>query len=77
MHLVCLETLHRTFGKLIMSVTYGIDVRSSEDVYITNAQNALSSLNATGNVGTYLVDFIPLRELSSSLCTSNGSTGRH
>ncbi|KIP02864.1 hypothetical protein PHLGIDRAFT_78465 [Phlebiopsis gigantea 11061_1 CR5-6] len=49
-----------TFGKLIMSVTYGIDVQSADDVYITNAQKALSALNATGNVGTYLVDFIPL-----------------
>ena len=50
-----------------MSVTYGIDVQSADDIYITNAQKALSALNATGNVGTYLVDFIPLRRSSSCL----------
>lgn len=45
-----------------MSVTYGIDVRSADDKYITNAQKALYAITATGNVGTYLVDSIPLCE---------------
>ncbi|GJE91858.1 cytochrome P450 [Phanerochaete sordida] len=54
------EVTRLVFGKLIMSVTYGIDVKSAEDKYITNAQKALFALTATGNVGTYLVDSIPL-----------------
>lgn len=45
-----------------MSVTYGIDVRSADDTYITNAQKALYAITATGNVGTYLVDSMPLCE---------------
>lgn len=49
------------FGKLIMSITYGIDVRTVHDPYIVIAQKALNAVNMTGNIGTYLVDSIPLR----------------
>lgn len=44
-----------------MSITYGIDVRTVHDPYIIIAQKALNAVNMTGNVGTYLVDSIPLR----------------
>ena len=47
------------YGKLIMSITYGIDVNSADDPYITNARKALFAITAAGNVGTYLVDPIP------------------
>ena len=47
------------YGKLIMSITYGIDVESAGDPYITNARKALFAITAAGNVGTYLVDSIP------------------
>lgn len=54
-------------GKLIMSTTYGIDVRSVDDKYITNAREALASMNAAGNPGTYLVDVIPLCKCLSAI----------
>ncbi|EKM49676.1 uncharacterized protein PHACADRAFT_265238 [Phanerochaete carnosa HHB-10118-sp] len=54
------EHTRLAFGKLIMNVTYGIDVKSADDKYIKNAQKALYAITATGNVGTYLVDSIPL-----------------
>ena len=49
------------FGKLIMKITYGIDVSSSDDPYISIAQKALYAITVAGNVGTYLVDSIPAR----------------
>ncbi|GJE99021.1 cytochrome P450 [Phanerochaete sordida] len=53
------EHVRLLYGKLIMSVTYGIDVRSADDPYITIARKALYAINVAGNVGTYLVDSIP------------------
>lgn len=44
-----------------MSVTYAIDVQSPADPYISVAQKALYAITAAGNVGTYLVDYIPFR----------------
>lgn len=53
------EHVRLMYGKLIMSITYGIDVESAGDPYITNARKALFAITAAGNVGTYLVDSIP------------------
>ena len=48
-----------------MGIAYGIDVKSLDDPYVEMARKALNGMNATGNVGTYLVDHIPARESSS------------
>ncbi|KAF7797713.1 hypothetical protein EIP86_008913 [Pleurotus ostreatoroseus] len=42
-----------------MDIAYGIDVKSPDDKYITIARDALYAMNVAGNVGTFLVDFIP------------------
>ena len=42
-----------------MGIAYGIDVKHANDPYISVAQKALYAMNVTGNVGTYLVDYIP------------------
>lgn len=57
---------NRTAGKTIMGIAYGIDVKASNDPYIKIAQDALYAMNVAGNVGTYLVDFIPPREILAS-----------
>ena len=46
-------------GKIIMGIAYGLDVQNKEDQYVNIAQKALYAMNVTGNVGTYLVDYIP------------------
>ena len=46
-------------GKIIMDIAYGIDVKSPDDKYITIGRDALYAMNVAGNVGTFLVDFIP------------------
>lgn len=52
-------------GKIIMDIAYGINVKGPDDPYIKIARDALYAMNVAGNVGTYLVDFIPQRSLSS------------
>ena len=53
------EDVCRLAGKIIMDIAYGIDVKSPDDKYITIARDALYAMNVAGNVGTFLVDFIP------------------
>ncbi len=49
-----------------MGLTYGIDVQKTDDPYVSAAQRALRGMNEAGNVGTYLVDFIPARKYHAS-----------
>lgn len=41
-------------GSLILSITYGINVKPKDDPYIAIAERALSTLNACANTGSYL-----------------------
>ena len=45
-----------------MKTAYGIDVVEENDSYIETAEHALSSISATINAGSYLVDSLPLRK---------------
>ena len=38
----------------ILGITYGIDINSLDDEYVTTAEKALHSLAAVGNVGSYM-----------------------
>ncbi|PSR97714.1 hypothetical protein PHLCEN_2v4272 [Hermanssonia centrifuga] len=52
--------LFRTLsGKIIMALVYGIEVQKTNDPYVGIAERGLQGANMAGNVGTYLVDFIP------------------
>jgi hypothetical protein len=42
-------------GALMMDVTYGIDVRSSDDRYIGIAEEAMHGLSVASIPGTFLV----------------------
>ncbi|PBL03378.1 cytochrome P450 [Armillaria gallica] len=46
-------------GSVIMKVVYGYDVDVNGDKFVELADRALESARATGNVGTFLVDYIP------------------
>lgn len=51
-----------------MGIAYGLEVQPKNDPYVDIAQKALYAMNVTGNVGTYLVDYIPAREWFLALC---------
>ena len=49
----------RMAGAVVLSIAYGIEVKGSDDPYITTAEHAMEAVNATMTPGAYLVDFIP------------------
>jgi len=51
--------LPRTFSATIMNVLYGIEVKESDDPYISRAEVALDGFSAAAVPGSYLVDFFP------------------
>ncbi|KAJ6524368.1 cytochrome P450 [Mycena capillaripes] len=52
--------LRQMAGELIMSVTYGIDVRSSDDPYIRLAEEAVHTTVVAAVPGAYLVNTFPI-----------------
>ena len=51
-----------------MSIAYDINIRSLDDHYIHIAEAAAESIAATTNAGSYLVDVLPIRELTDDIC---------
>ncbi|KAJ6580679.1 cytochrome P450 [Mycena capillaripes] len=54
-----MEHFRHMAGALMMDVTYGIDVHSSDDPYIHIAKNAMHGLSVASIPGAFLVDTIP------------------
>jgi len=52
--------IRQAFAGLIMRVAYGIDVKESNDPYISIAEEALNGLAEAGVIGAFLVDMFPL-----------------
>jgi hypothetical protein len=50
------------FGRTIIKMTYGIDVKNEEDEYITVPARVVHAISEAGVPGKFLVDAIPLRE---------------
>ncbi|OCH93180.1 cytochrome P450 [Obba rivulosa] len=50
---------HHT-GGLMMSILYGVDEGPLRDQYIAMAEDAVGGLVEAGNIGNFLVDFLPL-----------------
>ncbi|KAJ3510173.1 hypothetical protein NMY22_g16052 [Coprinellus aureogranulatus] len=48
-----------TAGAFILDVTYGLEVRSAADPYITQAEKGMHAMAVAGTAATYAVDFIP------------------
>lgn len=44
-----------------MQILYGHDIPEEGDIYVTLADQAMTSFGKAGLFGTYLVDYIPLR----------------
>nr|BAL05104.1 cytochrome P450 [Phanerodontia chrysosporium] len=47
-------------GASILRICYGIDVQPDNDHYLSVADEAIESIAATGNAGSYLVDSFPI-----------------
>ena len=43
-----------------MKITYGINVRDSDDPYISIAEEALNGIAEAANPGAFWVDFVPI-----------------
>jgi hypothetical protein len=50
------------FGRSIMKMVYGIEVRDDEDDYLSLAEKVLEEINEASTPGRFLVDFLPIRE---------------
>ncbi len=48
------------FGRLILAITYGIDVKHDSDSYIRNAETAMQAAAVCMNAGSFLVDVFPI-----------------
>ncbi|KAK0462941.1 cytochrome P450 [Desarmillaria tabescens] len=48
------------FGRLILAITYGIDIKHEGDPYIRNAETAMQAAAACMNAGSFLVDASPI-----------------
>ncbi|KAK0480126.1 cytochrome P450 [Armillaria novae-zelandiae] len=46
-------------GSVIMKIVYGYDVDANGDKFVELADRAMTSARATGNIGSFLVDYIP------------------
>ncbi|TDL19969.1 cytochrome P450 [Rickenella mellea] len=51
--------LRLTAGRVIMSVTYGLPVHTSDDVYISEAEDVMKMIGMAIVPGAFLVDLIP------------------
>ena len=43
-----------------MRVTYGIEIKETNDIYIANAEKAVHTMSEAGNLGSFLVDALPI-----------------
>ena len=50
-----------TTGALIMSLTYGLDIKSHEDPFLSAAERALTIIEEVTVPGAFLVDTFPIR----------------
>ena len=50
-----------TTGALIMSLTYGFDIKSHENRFLAAAERALATLEKATVPGAFLVDTFPIR----------------
>jgi hypothetical protein len=57
--------LRRTAAGIIMRISYGHEVSDKGDIYVTLADEAMQGLGMAGIFGTFLVDYLPFRRLTS------------
>lgn len=55
-------------GSIMMSLIYGVDEGPIRDRYVAMAEDALSGLVEAGNIGKFLVDFLPILRFVPSWC---------
>ena len=57
-------------GALIMSLTYGLDVKSHEDPFLAAAERALAAVEEVTVPGAFLVDTFPICTRQSEIMKS-------
>ncbi|EKM55855.1 uncharacterized protein PHACADRAFT_209373 [Phanerochaete carnosa HHB-10118-sp] len=61
-----MQPLRTMTASMILGVTYGMELHTDNDPYVILAEKAVHSMAATGNMGSYAVDYLPwLRYLPS------------
>jgi hypothetical protein len=48
-------------GSMILNVTYGIDVQSTEDPYIQIAEKSMGAVGEATDASSFLIDRLPFR----------------
>ncbi|KAK0236605.1 cytochrome P450 [Armillaria nabsnona] len=54
------KSIRFMFGRLILAITYGIDVKHDSDPYIHNAETAMQAAAVCMNAGSFFVDVFPI-----------------
>ncbi|KAK0497945.1 cytochrome P450 [Armillaria luteobubalina] len=54
------ESIRFMAARVILGVTYGIDVRDNDDYYVQTAEKAMAGMAVAGNAGSFLVDSFPI-----------------
>ena len=49
----------RLSGAFILDISYGLEVESQDDVFITQAEKGMSAMAAAGTATSYVVDLLP------------------
>lgn len=52
----------RMAASLVLNITYGIDIQSSDDPYLVYAEETMAALTEAGHPGSFLVNSLPIRE---------------
>ncbi|KAK0209384.1 hypothetical protein IW262DRAFT_515990 [Armillaria fumosa] len=47
-------------ARVILGVTYGVDVRDNDDYYVQTAEKVMAGMAVAGNAGSFLVDSFPI-----------------
>lgn len=61
-------------GAMVMSLTYGLDIKSHDDPFLSSAERALAIMEEVTVPGAFLVDTFPSRKRQSK---SMGSPAEH
>ncbi|KAK0189927.1 cytochrome P450 [Armillaria mellea] len=54
------QSIRFMFGRLILAITYGINVKRDDDPYIRNAETTMQAMAVCMNAGSFLVDVFPI-----------------
>ncbi|SJL08657.1 related to O-methylsterigmatocystin oxidoreductase [Armillaria ostoyae] len=57
---VFMDSIRLMAGRMILGITYGINVKAADDYYLQIAEASLKAMAVAANAGSFLVDIFPL-----------------